>query len=329
MLKPEYLLIFKSIPLQLMFWLLVSPGHQQPQTDEEQFNTWTLPYLQFVEFFSQCMHRRPLFLELSCQLANLRCQFLLHALQFIIFLKNSTLVFHWKCENQIKALVPDKFHHGVSIPNHSSDDNFKISIINSLAPSDMVSQIWANTDSGKGLLPDGTKPLPEPMLAYHPWHLVPFSLGQFPRKSILTILDMCLEITNLLLHLSRVNQLKCVWKLHAKNSSESLGDLRIDHNAHTYFLLVPGYGKVADFSFLLLCTHPGNELRHCGLVIVMTYESWPHIFESTLAQVMASCLTAPSHYLNQFWLVISDVLWQWQEINFTVSAHATILCMSW
>ena len=31
--------------------------------------------------------------------------------------------------------------------------------------------------------------------------------------------------------------------------------------------------------------------------------------ESTLAQVMAYCLTAPSHYLNQCWLVISKVLW--------------------
>ena len=63
----------------------------------------------------------------------------------------------------------------------------------------MVSQIWANTDSGKGLLPDGTKPLPEPMLAYHPWHLVPFSRGQFPRKSILIILDMCLEMVDFLI----------------------------------------------------------------------------------------------------------------------------------
>ena len=30
---------------------------------------------------------------------------------------------------------------------------------------------------------------------------------------------------------------------------------------------------------------------------------------STLAQVMACCLTAPSHYLNQCWLIISEVQW--------------------
>ena len=31
--------------------------------------------------------------------------------------------------------------------------------------------------------------------------------------------------------------------------------------------------------------------------------------ESTLAQVLAGCLTAPSHYLNQCWLIISKVLY--------------------
>ena len=34
---------------------------------------------------------------------------------------------------------------------------------------------------------------------------------------------------------------------------------------------------------------------------------WRHRSESTLAQVMACCLTAPSHYLNQCWLIISKV----------------------
>ena len=34
---------------------------------------------------------------------------------------------------------------------------------------------------------------------------------------------------------------------------------------------------------------------------------WRHISGSTLAQVMACCLKAPSHYLNQCWLIISKV----------------------
>ena len=36
---------------------------------------------------------------------------------------------------------------------------------------------------------------------------------------------------------------------------------------------------------------------------------WWHKSGSTLAQVMACCLTTPSHYLNQYWLVISKVQW--------------------
>ena len=31
----------------------------------------------------------------------------------------------------------------------------------------VMPEIWVNIGSGNGLLPDGTKPLPEPMLTYH------------------------------------------------------------------------------------------------------------------------------------------------------------------
>ena len=42
--------------------------------------------------------------------------------------------------------------------------------INLLGPSDAIwlaTEIWVNIGSGNGLLPDGTKPLPETMLTYH------------------------------------------------------------------------------------------------------------------------------------------------------------------
>ena len=41
------------------------------------------------------------------------------------------------------------------------------------------------------------------------------------------------------------------------------------------------------------------------------WRSW-----STLVQVMACCLTAPSHYLNQCWLIITKVQWCSSEGNF-------------
>ena len=52
---------------------------------------------------------------------------------------------------------------------------------------------------------------------------------------------------------------------------------------------------------------------------------WRHRSGSILAQVMAFCLMAPSHYLNQCWLLIGEVLWHWTDRNFTASAQATIL----
>ena len=38
---------------------------------------------------------------------------------------------------------------------------------------------------------------------------------------------------------------------------------------------------------------------------------------STLAQIMACCLMAPSHYLNQCWLIIKGVQWHSPESDFT------------
>ena len=42
---------------------------------------------------------------------------------------------------------------------------------------------------------------------------------------------------------------------------------------------------------------------------------WRHGSGSTLVQVMACCLKAPSHYLNQYWLINSEVLWHSPEGN--------------
>ena len=43
---------------------------------------------------------------------------------------------------------------------------------------------------------------------------------------------------------------------------------------------------------------------------------WRQGSRSTLAQVMACCLTSPSHYLNQCWLIISKVQWHPSESKF-------------
>ena len=48
---------------------------------------------------------------------------------------------------------------------------------------------------------------------------------------------------------------------------------------------------------------------------------WWNIYGSTLAQIMACCLMAPSHYLNQFWLYIGKDFWHSHEGNFTGNAQ--------
>ena len=49
---------------------------------------------------------------------------------------------------------------------------------------------------------------------------------------------------------------------------------------------------------------------------------WRQWSWSTLAQVMACCLTAPSHYLNQCWLIISKVEWHSSKGEFTRDTSA-------
>ena len=55
---------------------------------------------------------------------------------------------------------------------------------------------------------------------------------------------------------------------------------------------------------------------------------WRQGSRSTLAQVMACCLIAPSHYLNQCWLMISEVLWHSPDSNFTENTKIFIIEMS-
>ena len=50
--------------------------------------------------------------------------------------------------------------------------------------SDITSWILVNIGLGNGLFPDGTKPLPEPILIYHQWECVAFTWGQFHRNDI-------------------------------------------------------------------------------------------------------------------------------------------------
>ena len=68
---------------------------------------------------------------------------------------------------------------------------------------------------------------------------------------------------------------------------------------------------------MLMMIHPPNvftdwiawEVWNGHLTRFALTHLWQHRSESTLAQVMACCLTASSHYLNQCLFIIKGVLW--------------------
>ena len=50
--------------------------------------------------------------------------------------------------------------------------------------------------------------------------------------------------------------------------------------------------------------------------MLLSDATWLQRSGSTLAQVMAWCLIAPSHYLNQSWPLMNEVLWHLPKNNF-------------
>ena len=89
----------------------------------------------------------------------------------------------------------------------------------SLRPSDVFGVITlGQIGSGNDLLPDGPKPLPEPMLTYHQWGLVAFIWGQF-RKTQPPFIKNSLQITYLKLNwnLPEANELTRI-SLHNSQS---------------------------------------------------------------------------------------------------------------
>ena len=87
---------------------------------------------------------------------------------------------------------------------------------------------------------------------------------------------------------------------------------RWSHNMFDDFQQIIGYFAKSSVMGRWLFMNTLNSLWPSGNI-------WRQRSGSTLAQVMACCLTAPSHYLNQCWLIISKVQWHLSEGNFTTN----------
>ena len=160
----------------------------------------------------------------------------------------------------------------------------------------MTIEICVNIGSGNGFLPDGTKPLPKPALTHRQWDLVSFTSENFtPWYEFENCEFKITTASHKLKELTPVSE----WVALKETEAETERVLRC-HNIHAWF-------TVSCF----------NPLWFSDAI-------WRH--RSRWAHVMSTCLTTPSHHMNQCWLLIKAVPWHSLEGNFTMSVPVTVQC---
>ena len=108
--------------------------------------------------------------------------------------------------------------------------------------------------------------------------------------------------------------------------------LQVLHNMYVIWYDQCGTQMTVDSAWWLLmawCWKYYDTAHNTAMIVESQFNSlWPsdairrQRSGSTLAQVMACCLTAPSHYLNHCWLIISKVQWHLSEGTFTTDTSA-------
>ena len=163
----------------------------------------------------------------------------------------------------------------------------------------MSSGIWANIGSGNKLLYDGTK-VQGSGLSWKSCR----SGSEFRKISTLICKDICKKLLILTKRcLSRTEGLILV-----SNTGWPFPFNKFLH-MHLKMLLEKWWAFCSGVNVL------NSNICHISIFWTCVNSLWPSdvIWRqrsgSTLAQVMACCLTAPSHYLNQCWLIISEVQW--------------------
>ena len=101
--------------------------------------------------------------------------------------------------------------------------------------------------------------------------------------------NSCFDFTKAILNIADWNNYDC----------DVLLKFLPENDAHFYCRFYHAVPGALFHEHGLIHWHAEVILTHWGLM-----RSW-----STLVQVMARCLTAPSHYLNQCWLIIDEGPW--------------------
>ena len=116
--------------------------------------------------------------------------------------------------------------------------------------------------------------------------------------------------------------------------SHQAGLLTTLHHIHICFpeqggnmVTTMGWG-FSDFRHLFCFTLLINKacMYHNHIPLMYIFDSPANeCWVSFSFKVMACCLTAPNHYLNQCWLIVIEVLWHLPEVDFTAIFMISIL----
>ena len=129
-------------------------------------------------------------------------------------------------------------------------------------------RVWVNIGPGNGLLPDGTKPLPEPILIYHQRCSVALTWEQFHLKLMRNICSKIILLkllqhlpgANVLTHWGRVTHI-CVSKLSINGSDNGLwpGQCEAIIRINAGNLLIGPF--ITNFSKILIEIHINFDSR--------------------------------------------------------------------
>ena len=103
------------------------------------------------------------------------------------------------------------------------------------------------------------------------------------------------------------------WASYVLNLCRHIASLCSNGSMCNPLLYIFSWSKVPPFKVIHLFQIFSDGYRNASWPSDAIWRQWSW---TTLAQVMACCLTAPSHYLNQCWLIIRGVLWHTSESSF-------------
>ena len=117
----------------------------------------------------------------------------------------------------------------------------------------------------------------------------------------------------------------------SKQSSEYLVEKLSQKTQLTHCCSYKIWGAINSWTPAVACTscfHGSDKWLRCDTTQLNSLGPsdtiWQHRSGSTLAQVMACWMMAPSHYLKPWGLLIREVMWHSSESMFTASAKAII-----